>query len=305
LENYAPHPLVAGDQAHHLVRRAGETSTGVVVIPSNGRALLLAPEDVASVDREVVIDVDVPYSRRVILDLRDTLIPGESVASVALDAPGIVSVGRDLVEHGGMEDEDIDDDDGLQLAHWDLGDSSFACVHAPRRGTTALCLDRGSQSEEDALVAMRNRVRVWGDAEDAPIYDQTVLGYIRGDEAGDVTIDLVWMPSSGDGEFETVTVAEHPGGTTDWTRFTYDLPLPSNPDARAMRLLIREAPTRSGAGLAAVDDLAIVAWEPWSDAAAPLVLPTPHARDFVRTETDPGPLRVLLTLRRSTPAVAP
>lgn len=305
LENYQPQPMVWGDVANALIRRAAETSTGLAVVPWNGRALLLAPEQVATVDREVDLDYDVPYTRQVLIDLRDVLLPGESVAKVAMDRPGLLRVGRDILEHGGMEDEDADDDDGLQLARWDLGSAGFGCVHGPRRGTTAICLDRGTDSEDDAVVTLRNRVRVWGDAEDDPHYDQTVLGYLRGDDAGDIAVELTWLPTTGSGEFETLTVGTHPGGTTDWTRFSYDLPVPSNELARAMRLVLREAPPDQGAGLAVVDDLAIVAWEDWADAAAPLALVTPHARDFVRTESDPGPLRVTLTLRSTAPLLAP
>ncbi len=305
LENYSPRPLVNRDLANNVVRRSAETSVDVVVVPWNGTALLMDAMDVSTADRLAEFDVDIPYTRKAILDLRDQMLPGESIASVTLSRPGLLQVGRDILEHGGFEDEDVDSDDGLQLARWDLGSSSFACVHGPRRGAVALCLDRGVESQGDAAVSFRNRIRVWGDAEDAPVYDQTAVGYIRADGAGPITIELTWTTSLVGEEFETVEIANHPGATTDWTRFTSDIALPDEPEARAMRLVIKEGPTTKGTGLAIIDDLAIVAWNPFVDAAEPLELSTPHAMDFVQAEADPGPLRISVILRSTKPIAAP
>ena len=80
----------------------------------------------------------------------------------------------------------------------------------------ALCL-RGTGGQRTATaVALRNRVRVMGDATDTPIKDLTLFGYMQLRDAGAITIRADYSPSEGSADLGSEVAFTSPGGI--WPR---------------------------------------------------------------------------------------
>jgi hypothetical protein len=113
-----------------------------------------------------------------------------------------------------------------------------------------------------------------------------------------------YYASEGDAVFGQEVVFRHPGGTFEWTPFSFELSMPEDVEPgnreanpRALRLFLRQTTPMSGEGLAAWDDLAVVSWEEVLDLEGGETLPTPHQRDFLRIEGSPGTTSLTLTFR--------
>lgn len=310
LEDYRPR-LIAGPLADRLLRRIGQDSHnhGVTLMPINSRGVVLGENEAAvNEEREVVLQATIASTGYAVLDLREQLRPGESLASAVTATSGLQLIaGRDLLEHGDFEDQDIDDQT-TEIARWDTGASSFACLQTPRSGAVALCSRRSSTDSQDAVVSFRNRVRVLGDATDEPNKFLTLYGWVRGNNAGPVSIVSRYYASEGNAVFGEQRPLTRSGGEYGWQPFAADLSMPAETspatgitNARAVRLFLRHSPPAQGNGLASFDDLALINWEP-KTAGPTLQLATPNIRDFIRVEGVPGNATVRVVLRRQRPA---
>jgi hypothetical protein len=299
IEQYRPH-LATGALSDGLLRRIAEFSDSLLVYPENDRAQVLAPG--AALDRAVEVAVEVPDSGIAVLDLRDLAQLGESLH--AASGPALARPGRDLLNHGTFEDQDVDDDD-MEVAHWDVsGGSRFPCHVGARTGAVGVCSVRAVTNTSVSVTAFRNRIRVMGDGIDEPNKDLTVVGYAMGENAGPTDVIARYYASEGDAVFGQEVVFRHSGGTFDWTPFAFELSMPDDVEPgnreanpRALRLFLRQATPDSGEALAAWDDLAVVSWEETLDLAGGVTLPTPHQRDFLRVEASPGTISLQLTFR--------
>ena len=307
VEDYRPR-LAVGAPANAVLRRMAELSDPSVELALEpGRLLVYRAGEraTAPAERSVKLEVRLGADGVGVVDLRSTLALGESLLRVeAATGASRVRGGRDLLLYGTFEDEDVDEDFG-EAARYDVTSLySDVCVSRARSGMQGLCMVRSATNVAPAVVAFRNRVRVWGDATNAPNRDLTFVGYARGEGAGPLTVRMTYYASEGDAEFGDEQVAQLAGGTYDWTRFTSDLHLPpetTTPDdplvnPRAMRFFLEQRAPESGEGVAAFDDLAIVSWD------APLTLGTslrtPNAQDFLRVEGSAGSnVAVTLALR--------
>lgn len=310
LEDYRPR-LYGGGMASRFLRRIGEFSWGddVVVAPHGQVGWVLPVADVDVQERMVEHDLEIGEQGWALVDLREVADADESLASV--DGPSELAIrpGRDLLLFGDFEDEDADDD-VFEATRWDLsGSSREVCLEGPYRGTSALCSYRQSSNSSDSVTAFRNRIRVWGDADNEPVKDLSLVAAVRGDNAGAVEVVVRYYASAGDGLFGEEAAIEHPGGSFGWTPYAVDLSMPPDDPAvedpatnpRALRLFVRQAPPAEGDGLAVFDDFAVVSWEEEITLDEPVALATPHGRDFVRVEGPPGTYRVTLGLQRFVP----
>ena len=307
LEDYRPR-LAVGPPADAVLRRLAELSDDTVEFALEpGRLLVFRAGERTSVpaERSVTLEVKLGADGVGVLDLRSALAPGESLLSVlAADGASRVRGGRDLLLYGTFEDEDVDEDFG-EAARYDVTSAyNDVCLSMARRGMQGLCLVRSSTNVAPAVVAFRNRVRVWGDATNTPNRELTFVGYARGEGAGPLTVRMGYYASEGPAEFGDEQVAQLPGGTYDWTMFAGELHVPpditslDDPTAnpRAMRFFLEHRAPASGEGVAAFDDLAIVSWDGALTPGAPLR--TPNAQDFLRVEGAPGAtLSMTLALR--------
>lgn len=312
LENYAPIPI-SGRLASSFIRRLGEFSHdyGGFIYPYNsqGWVLLNGTKPVVQ-DNNVTIEVSIPESGRTIVDLRNWMHPDESLLTLATDSILEIETGRDIFGHGDFEDWDADQD-RQEAARWDIsGSSRYICQDDVFKGTNALCSTRSYRSSSDSVTAVRNRVRVMGDALDVPNKNLSLFGYFKGENAGAITMQTRYFASFGGREFGEENAITHPGGTFDWQPFSAVLNMPDEVElqegqlpeannARAVRLFIRHSPPAIDDALLRIDEVAIINWEERIE--PDIELRVPHAKDFLRISGEQGVHRLKLTFRRFVP----
>ncbi len=308
LEDYTPRPAT-GELAEHLFRRVGEVSENANVVLDGGRARVL-PIDraLASSTRRQLVDL---AETDTVVDLRPLRRTGESLVGAELLAgPGTLQAGQDILVHGDFEDWDVDEQH-FELARWDVtGGSSFPCLSGAHRGAVSLCSVRSGDNRSNSVVALRNRVRVLGEELDQPNKDLSLVGYARGNNAGEMWLEVEYYASVGSRVFGREEVWRQAPGEFGWTFFRADLdmaedepgtdPLTDNP--HALRFFYFQRPPAEGAGIARLDDLAVVSWRPAHQDA--LVLTPPNPIDFVRVRGPAGNRALELTWQRATAATA-
>ncbi|MBN1334421.1 MAG: CapA family protein [Deltaproteobacteria bacterium] len=298
---------LSGETADRFLRTLAEsTEAPLAVVSQAGTGWILDTSDprIESRDREVVVPVLIPPGTHGVVDLRELAHPGESLARAILDARAEATgrVGRDLLGFGSFEDDDVDGEI-LEASRWELeGESRALCVEAPHRGTAALCSFRDDRNHQDSVTAFRHRVRFRPDALGVPGTDLTVLSWVRGSGAGEVSLVTRWAASEGEREFGGDT-CEGPSGSFDWTLLACDLAAPEGAggdperDPGAIRLRLHHAPPDQGSGVAVFDDVAVVSWEEPLDLVAGADLEIPHGRDFLKIWGEPGLWNLHLVFR--------
>lgn len=314
IENFTPRPL-SGRLSNTFLRRIGEFSrdSPFPVYPYSGQGwVALSPRETSIEERFTQVDVTVPDSGTFVLDLRPWAEDDESLAGVWDDTPRTTArVGRDLMMGGDFEDWDLDESTG-ETDFWDLSAGSASlCISDPFQGTSSLCSIRYSSNNADSVVPFRNRIRVMGDAlNQVPNKDLTFTGYIKGENAGPITLVAKYLASEGEMTFGEEEILSLPGGTFPWQPFVSDIRVPpddpSKPrdpasDPRAVQIFIRHSPPKMGLGVAKFDEIALISWEETVNLSGGAQLTTPHARDFLRISGPPGLHRVSLKFRSYRP----
>ena len=174
IKGYIPTPA-AGDTVNRLFRRLAENSdTGVYIYPYLGQGWVTDDLSKLSVQsRSVPISVTIDASGAGVVDLRVAMQSDEFLQSVTPNQPLLLQTGRDLLWFGDFEDIDSDSSpfDGAS-AHWDLtSGSKISCARGAYQGSAGLCSGRSSTNKTDSVVALRQRVRVDGDAINTPEKD--------------------------------------------------------------------------------------------------------------------------------------
>lgn len=304
LKRYRTLPIAGALADSELRRLAALSREGELTLVPNGARGVVLPRGEAGHVQTRTVDVNVTVNTwgMAVLDVRPLLRPGESLASAELTSTGegSLAAGRDIFLYGDFEDYDVDDlhNDAYM---WELPpEEAHVCQRGARRGAAGLCLT--SRSSGGSMADFDERVRIPVDASGRANRWLTLVGWARGVGAGTARVEVRYEPALGGGTFGDEHVFEHGRGDYDWTYFADDLSLPKEPSspndwnsARALRLFAFQSST-SEEGLFALDDLAVVAWETVAE-DGPLVLQTPHARDFVRVEAPAGEHTVRLTFR--------
>ena len=317
LENSTPH-MVSGRLANTFLRRIGEFSknSSFPVYPYNGQGIVTLESGTTTIqDRTMEVDVTVPDSGVLVLDLRQWAEDDESLAGIKDDtAQSTAQVGRDLMMFGDFEDWDLDDDTG-ETDLWNVSaDSAFLCLTRPYRGTASLCSVRYGDSVDDSVIMFRNRIRVMGDAlNQVPNKNLSFIGYMRGEGAGPVTVAAKYLASEGEITFSEEEILSIHGGTYPWQPFVADLHMPVDDpsrlrdpitDPRALQIFIRQSPPAWGIGIAEFDEMAVINWEETINLSQGATLSAPHARDFLRISASPGVHRLTLNFRSFKPRFA-
>jgi poly-gamma-glutamate capsule biosynthesis protein CapA/YwtB (metallophosphatase superfamily) len=302
--------LVVGPTAERYLRRIGELSAphdAAVASELGWGAISRSADAPAVVERDVDVELAVDEQGWAIVDLRAIHAAHESVSSIELPAGTSGRLGRDVLEgHGDFEDIDVDDE-LFELSRWDVtGASVFPCLSRVYRGASALCSVRSRDNRADSVLPLRNRVRVLGDADHLPNKNLSLFGYVKGENAGELQVQVSYHASVGEAAFGDRVVHRRAGGDYDWTSIAVDLDMPADDpahaqsyelNARALRVFFRQAAPESGEALLALDEVAIVNWDRAVADPGPELLATPHARDFLRVDATPGVYRIRLSLR--------
>lgn len=314
IEDYRPRPMTTASSDVFLRRIAEFSNRYAAFARSDGSFLRVTANADAWRDQDTTqtITVEVDADGHTVLDLRGLQPAGSALHRAVVDGAAQLWSGRDLLQFGDFEDADVDGDT-LELARWDVtGSYSFACLADKVRGAAALCLRGKATQSSSTAVALRNRIRVMGDADDTPNKNLTLFGYSRMQNSGPVTIRADYSPSEGSDDLGSEVAYNNPGGTSAWAPFESDLHMPADTvpsgptiNARAVRIFLKQLPPMMGESMLMFDDLAIIGWEAQVDGTGATPLVTPHARDFLRIVAAPGRYQVTLTFRAAVRAEAP
>jgi len=314
IEDYQAKPM-CGSIRSVFLRRIGEFSRNVRVFPYADRAWISKNLDQYTfTDRYIEIPVVIGTNKWNVVDLRTISLPEEALYCVTANTIGLnIRPGRDQMWFGDFEDVDVDDIQG-EASRWYYGSQSTLSLRFPFRGISSLCMRRSSSTNITTAVMFRNRIRVMGDAINKPNKDISLLGYLKGENAGKLTIIAEYWASEGSNTFGRELAYEHPGGTFNWVQFTSDLHMPpDDPEMtgdpatnapRALRLTISHHPPATGVGYYWLDELAIINWEENLNPMCKPILKTPHERNFLRVEGEPGVYKLGLTFRSYRPIQA-
>lgn len=299
LKDYRPR-LIGSELADRFLRRIGEYSTsyGIYLAPYNGQGWTFDQKDSAQHEiREVTQTLTIPDNGELIVDLRQLSSSSESLLAVQFSGDSKLSVGRDILVFGDMEDWDSDAT-AVEAARWDTSrSSSSACLSERYRGVSALCSVRTSDNTSDSVISFRNRIRVMGDANDTPNKQLSLFGYVKGQNAGQLSLISRYYASSGSQTFgEEVAISVDPG-TYGWQAVSANLTMPADmpveegmyageQNARALRLFFRQSPPESDGGIVSYDDFAVINWE--EELQSGIELSTPHARDWIKVTGQAG-----------------
>jgi poly-gamma-glutamate capsule biosynthesis protein CapA/YwtB (metallophosphatase superfamily) len=299
LKDYRPR-LIGGELADRFLRRIGEFSSnyGIHLAPYNGQGWALDQNgSVQHKTREIAQTLTIPDSGELIVDLRQVSDSSESLLSVQFSGDSKLAIGRDILLFGDMEDWDSDAT-AVEASRWDTSrSSSSVCLSEQYRGVSALCSVRTSDNISDSVISFKNRVRVMGDADDEPNKQLSLFGYVKGQNAGQLSLISRYYASAGSKTFgEEVAISVDPG-TYEWQAVSANLNMPpevpveegENPgeqNARALRLFFRQSPPESNGGIVSYDDFAVINWEEELLSGTELV--TPHARDWLKITGQAG-----------------
>lgn len=307
--------IATGEPADQLLRRLAYFSAEELVLAPDATAAVVLPRDEATlIERTVDIYLEPDADGVAMIDLRDLRETGESIGLVDGAHLDSVSIGRDLMVLGDMEDHDFDADPE-EIAPWNSGSAGFVCGSQARRGAGALCSTRTSTNEGGSTLNFGQRIRVTGDRINDPKKDLTLLMYERGVNRGEVTVNVSYRASQGSRQFGDEELVRLPARTGDYAMHWLDLNMPLDDpqfieslpldrpfrmrpqfrSARAVRLSVTHEPPADGTGLLALDDLALVSWEDpiVTDAG---MFRTPSPMDFLRITEATAGQKVTITL---------
>ncbi len=312
IEDYQPRPITGAAADVQIRRTASHSSSyGALVFPYLSQGWVVRPGEAEITTETLDVPVAIDASGVAIVDMRLLADSTSSVAKVEVSAEGVSArIGQDILMFGDMEDADVDEDDLENSLWWYSNAASFPCMHQAHRGAVALCAQRSWDDKIAAILSFRNRLRVLGDAEEAPQKDLSLIAYTQAENAGPVTIDVRYYASAGDAEFGEERVWEGGSGSWDWEPAIADLHVPSTgedarTDARALRISIEQSPPKRGQALFRIDDVAVVSWQESIELDGSEELSVPHGRDFLRFEGPPGEFVAKITVKWLSPMAEP
>ncbi len=301
IADYRP-TLAVGEPADLALRSwslAGDAD--VVLVPDGSGARIMRRHEAVRATRSVTVPLRPDASGHAYLDLRDLRLPGESLGHIDGLDPATISLGRDLMLYGGMEDLDLDDVPN-EVTGWSYGSSTIACPTEARRGSGALCSFRSPGNAGPSTIRFDARIRVEGDRINQPNHDLSLLLWEAALERGDLSVDATWTVSQGSTDFGTHEIARMPERNGDWLAHWISIPTPDlrsdvdlleplstvplTEEPRALRLSIRHDPPTFAEGYAVLDDAALISWHSATDVALATTSDgrflTPSPFDFIR-----------------------
>ncbi|PRP93166.1 Capsule biosynthesis protein CapA [Enhygromyxa salina] len=298
LDDYAPRPLVGAglaDMGRHVAHLStAEASVSgfdrAVVFAEGGRLVVAADEsEVLTTDLLDARDVDVVDGSTGLVTL-DPYTSTDALAALSSDAPATCELGRDLLGIGDFEDPDVDNA-YLEGDLWVQSSSRYIQGSETHTGTGAAVLLRKDSYSSRTSLWMGNSLEINAGR------DMTISGWHKGENAGEFSVTVLWMTSSGSTISHTIQYQNF-DGDFDWSRFTIDVTAPANADK--LKVYFRHYPPAGGGdGELFLDDINFIEWDPGTHAVdgSGVNVATPNAWDFVRCAAADGPLELNLTHR--------
>ena len=189
--------------------------------------------------------------------------------------PWEIRWGREILWHGGFEDE------GADL--WDVNTADEELVtDLTHSGSQSLRLRRLSGASGQTGTDLEKHLPC------DPTKQHSAVTWLRADNAQQAR-SMVRFYST---RYSETPVADYDlaprlNGSTDWVRQWRDIDTPVNAEYFEMRC--GHEPPTSGTGYSWYDDMAFIEWEPWTSAAADLKIPSPNNHRFLQIRsTDTG-----------------
>lgn len=188
---------------------------------------------------------------------------------VAVEGGGAIEVrvGREILWHGGFEDE------GATLWRLENSDEVYDLT-VQYAGERSLRQHRRS-SNSGAITTDLDGY--------PPILDGTefsVCGWIRTQAAVNAGFAARFFSGRGGTSVGTYEVADAVGGSQDWVYYNRNFSVPENANYMNLRLHMDKPP--SGESYAWYDEVKLVQWEPWVAADLPLQVPYPSNIRFIQ-----------------------
>ena len=190
------------------------------------------------------------------------------IVAPAADGAWEVRWGREILWHGGFEDE------GADL--WDVNTADEVLVtDVAHRGERSLRLRRLSGAVGQTGTDLEKHLPC------DPARRHSAVAWLRADNAAQARVMVRFYPTrSAATPVADYDLAPRLDGSTDWVRQWRDLETPEN--ALYFELRCGHEPPAEGTGYSWYDDLALIEWEPWMDASVDLPVPAPNNYRFLQ-----------------------
>lgn len=210
------------------------------------------------------------------------LLGAGNLSEIAASGPWEVRWGREILWHGGFEDE------GADL--WDVNtDDETLVTDITHGGNQALQLRRFSNASDQTGTDLEKHLPC------DPHKEHSAVTWMRADNAHQARTMVRFYPDRySETPIAGYDLAPRFDGTTDWVRQWLNFETPSNAVYFEMRC--GHEPPAQDTGYSWYDDLAFIEWEEWSPANSDQQIPAPNNYRFVQVRnTDTGATEVLLT----------
>ncbi len=216
------------------------------------------------------------------------------IISVTGDEPASweISWGREILWHGGFEDEgatfwDVNTDD-----EW-LDETEF------HTGARSLALRRHENDSGPVGTDLERHLPC------DPGRRHSAAGYLKADNAADaVTMARFYSSRTASNPISSTDLAPPYTGSLDWTAQWRNLETPENGVYFELRCS-NDAPA-SGTGHAWFDDLSFIEWEEWVPGDTPISIPSPNNYRFLQVRcSNPSALSVTVEYEETAYATAP
>ncbi len=291
IDHWIPRPAT-GTLARHIVERLADYSRpmGALVHPEPdgvvGRILLSR----AAADSTVVA-----HSATLDLEDREGFVIS---APLPITADGFLSGvetigegwqvrwGRDILWLGGFEDEGANLWDVNSADEW-LDEDVFLA------GARSLGLRRAFSDGVQTGTDLERHLPC------DPTREHSAIGWLRGENTPRARIMVRFYASRmTETPISSTNLADPVTGDVGWVRQWRDLQTP--PSGIFFELRCGAEPPSSGVGRAWFDELAMIAWEPWQAADAPVDVPAPGNLRFLQVRrAGPGPDQVTVAWRQT------
>jgi poly-gamma-glutamate capsule biosynthesis protein CapA/YwtB (metallophosphatase superfamily) len=194
-----------------------------------------------------------------------------NISSLLGDGPWEVRWGREILWHGGFEDE------GADL--WDVNTDDEDLVTDPTHsGDRSLRLRRLAGAVGQTGTDLEKHLPC------DPFKQHSAVGWLSAENAAQARIMVRFY----DSRYSETPVGDFDldprfDGSTGWTRQWRDLDTPGN--AAYFEMRCGHEPPAAGVGNSWYDDLAFIEWEPWSSGAADLEIPAPNNYRYLQVRS--------------------
>ncbi len=281
INHWIPEP-VSGNLQREIIDRLADYSRPmnalVVPLAESGEARIhLNRANVDSTTHSTTGTIPLQVSGAYSLSSPIELIGKGNLSSITgIDGGGTweVRYGREILWHGGFEDE------GADL--WEVNTSDEDLVtDLQHSGERSLRLRRYASASGQTGTDLEKHLPC------DPTREHSAVAWFRAENARQARTMVRFYDSRySETPLTDIDLSARFDGTTEWVRQWRDLDTPSN--AVYFELRCGHEPPAEGTGFSWYDDLAFIEWEPWADATAEQKIPSPNNYRFLQIRGPAG-----------------